>query len=82
MTTDTLTERQLLYVSILAEKLKITSLAMDAYCRDQFGADLREMTKQQCSQLIDTMVSWKTAPPEVRRAMGQIDLFTLRGEPT
>ena len=36
-----------------------------------------ELSKQECSELLDAMTNWEHAPAEMRRAMGQMDLFEV-----
>lgn len=72
---DAPTPKQLEYVADLCAKLKITTPALDTYCRSEFGQSFEQLSKSECSRLLDSMTTWETTPAELRRAMGQLDLF-------
>lgn len=69
------TGAQLQYVADLCAKLKITTPALDTYCRGEFGRPFELLSKSECSRLLDSMTTWETTPAELRRAMGQLDLM-------
>jgi hypothetical protein len=73
------TLKQLNYVAVLQKKLGLSDAALDLHCENRFDRPFLECSRAQVSALIDQLVTWKTVPDDLRRAMGQLDLFAPGG---
>lgn len=71
------TPEQTAYVRTLQKQLRLTTPLMDAQCQQMFSRPYAEVTKWQCSALIDELIGWKAIPADLERLRGQMDLFSL-----
>lgn len=64
-------------ITTIAGELRIAIPVLDAYIRRAFNAPggAEKLTKREASTLITTMKTWKTAPDELKIAMGQQKLL-------
>jgi hypothetical protein len=72
------TDPQREYVAGLCRKLHITDAALDGHCVRRYNAPYHRLDRQQVSDLLDEMTGWETTPADMRRAMGQLDLFGVQ----
>lgn len=73
------TGKQLDYIHDLQRRLHLSAPALNTLCEQRFGCPFYRITKDHASQLIDEMQRWKQVPADLKREMGQQDLFDLEG---
>lgn len=71
------TTRQHDFVQALQRKLALSDAALDAHCGQRFGSPYAELDRTQVSALLDELQRWEAVPAELKRAMGQMDLFEV-----
>lgn len=69
------TEPQTDYIAALVKGLHIPKRMLDDHCVREFGRPFAEIDRRQASWLIDQLLAWQENDAELRRAMGQLDLF-------
>ena len=68
------TAAQLEYVRALQYKLHLPDALLDNHCVSTFAKPFANLSKRECSQLLEQMVAWESLPAEFARAKGQVDL--------
>lgn len=71
---DSPTDLQVKYVRGLQQKLRLPNRVLDAHLVAKTGRPFAEITKRECTALIDELLAWKAIPAELMRAQGQRDL--------
>lgn len=71
------TGKQLDGIHDLQRRLHLSNAALDSLCEDRFGCPFSRITRDQASTLIDEMKHWTEVPADLRREMGQQDLFEV-----
>lgn len=71
---DPPTELQVDFVRALQKQVRLPNELLDAHCQATFRKSFAEVSKQECSQLIDEMQEWKAIPADLQRMQGQRDL--------
>ena len=71
------TPEQTDYIAALRKRLHLTSPLLDAQCDRMFHKPFAELTKRECSRLIEELLTWTAMPAELERMRGQQDLFRL-----
>ena len=71
------TGTQLVYIHDLQRKLHLSAPALSRLCEDRFGCPFPQITKAQASELIAEMKRWRDVPADLKREMGQRDLFEV-----
>lgn len=73
--TTRITRDQVSYLRTLHQRHHVPDTTFDAWVADRFGCRLHELHRTDASRLIDEVKAWTSVPPDIRRAMGQLDLF-------
>jgi hypothetical protein len=73
------TQKQREIIGILGRRHSVDAPLLDRYAGDLFGATVAGLTIGQASELIDRIQGWKSAPAEIERLRGQLDLFEIGG---
>lgn len=69
-----ITSKQADYVAILQKRLRLPDTIRDRHCRARFGKPYADLSRQECSALIEELSGWEQLPPALLRAMGQTTL--------
>lgn len=62
------------FVRALQKQVRLPNYLLDAHCQATFRKSFADLSKRECSQLIDEMQAWKSIPAELQRVQGQRDL--------
>lgn len=73
--TDPPTPLQVDYVRSMQRKLHLSNSLFETHCESRFGSIFAQLSKQQCSGLIDEMKAWTSIPADLLREAGQQELF-------
>jgi hypothetical protein len=69
------TEAQIAYVRSLQRQLHLPDRMLDDHTVRTFGKKFSALNRNQVSQLLDELIDWQDLPADMKRAMGQQDLF-------
>lgn len=73
------TTKQIDFVFALQKRHHLTDDQLNQPCDIRFGRIFNMVDRGQMSTLIDEMLAWQTAPADLQRLAGQIDLPGMEG---
>ena len=73
------TGKQLDSIHDLQHTLHLSAPALNTLCQQRFECDFAQITRAQATSLIEEMKRWKAVPADLKREMGQQDLFEMAG---